>query len=129
MIDGNDLAGERQRRPIAMNARDAECIQLTQVSRVSFVDTRASVQPDESEKEADAHRERYGGSDRLRRQRKKPRGRQNGEDERSESRHPQPLAATMRAPRCRVELGGALLVPGSDFAVVAGDQDLSSFSD
>jgi hypothetical protein len=29
----------------------------------------------------------------------------------------------------RVEVGGALLVPGGDLAVVAGDQDLSSFSD
>jgi hypothetical protein len=35
----------------------------------------------------------------------------------------------MRARGRRVELGGALLVPGSDLALVAGDQDLSSFSD
>jgi hypothetical protein len=35
----------------------------------------------------------------------------------------------MRARRRGVELGGALLVPGGDLALVARDQDLSSFSD
>jgi hypothetical protein len=35
----------------------------------------------------------------------------------------------MRARRRGVECGGALFVPGGDFVVVAGDQDLSSFSD
>jgi hypothetical protein len=112
-----------------MDARDAALVQLGKISRVPLVSAGASVDADENEKDGDAHHERHAGSHGLRREGEEPRCRQNGEDERREPRHSQQLAAAMRARGRRVELGGAFLVPGGDLAVVAGDQDLSSFSD
>ena len=112
-----------------MNARDAAFVQRREISRVPLVSARARVNANENEKDGYAYHQRHAGSHGLRREREEPRCRQDGEDERREPRHSQQLAATMRTRGRRVELGGALLVPGGDLAVVAGDQDLSSFSD
>ena len=129
MIGGTGFGWRAEGGPIATDTRRATPVEIMKAPRSRLADACATMRRDEREKERDARHERPTSKRRAARQGEEPRGADDGNDKGRESGGGEQLTTPMRVSCLGLELSGSGLVPGRDFAIVARDQDLSSFSD